>query len=1175
MGQHRLQDERTRPASLEPAVAANQGINQLFGRDLLYVVVASVQLLATAIMSPVLARLLDAEAFGRLATATAIYQFVSVVAVVGLDQVAVLLNSREGGARDARFVVLSGVVYAFGLAGACLALGPLWIKALGTDTFGGVYLLAIIWSAPGAVNLIAVSLLRAQDRLGAFCVVSVTSGIGGQLLGIVLALGISRSDTTYAWGGVVAQFIGLALALRFVRPRWTDTPGKVTTIALRLGVPLAVNAMAVFVLNVGDRVIIQHYLGDAAVGRYQVSYVAGSVVIIVLTVLNQTWLPRMLTVADTRDRWRLIQDARDNLQKVTACLVIALSASSPLLLIIVAPPALRGTDSETLVAVIAAAALPFVDGNATSQNLISRHHTAHVALGTILAAVANVVLCIVWIPQHGILGAAYATLAAFALRAMAFRMSARLTGSTGRVGALYALTVLMGLVVSLAVPIYGAPHLGLFSRSAITVVALAAALAFLLAARRSMSSPPPSKGPHDAMTDTIRPQGLDAIRAATAEVYAAVLGTSRKVAILDFPAHKNAGDGLIYAGQRRYLEDLGVEVLYVCDQYQYRRETVRRLPAETVLLLQGGGNFGDRYSYYQEFRERVISDFPDRKIVQLPQSFEFKDEGNLARSVSVYSQHPDLTLLMRDHWSLQKTQEAFHGCDVRFCPDSALGWRPPHPETPRHPSSDVVALLRTDGETAGGTDVLSYLDPSITVEVADWFSLLGAYRAIYPLSQVPRWAVRAVPLVAAPLAPLVGASYNTLLRVVMGSAVQRLERGRLVVTDRLHALVLSALLGIPVIAMDNANGKIGRTARDYLSSLDGVHFVASPEEAADTARSLLQEGHGKTAARVVAIDDEPTIEVVICCYTERRWDSIVEAVDALAHQERSPDRVVVVVDHNETLLARAERELPERTDLPLTVLPNGRRRGLSGARNTAIEHSQSGLLAFLDDDATPEPGWLAELVRALDEHPAALVSGGYAKPAWIDRRPSWFPPEFDWVIGCTYEGMPTKTTTVRNVHGATMLFRREAFARAGQFTEEVGRVDTIPLGCEETELCIRIQQRVPGSEVVYVPSSIVNHHVSADRTTFRYFYSRCRAEGQSKAAIARLVGAESSTSTERSYVSRTLVRGFVGYVGQAPRRPASAARALVLASGLFVTVLGYAEGRLKSGFARARRNATS
>lgn len=313
-----------------------------------------------------------------------------------------------------------------------------------------------------------------------------------------------------------------------------------------------------------------------------------------------------------------------------------------------------------------------------------------------------------------------------------------------------------------------------------------------------------------------------------------------------------------------------------------------------------------------------------------------------------------------------------------------------------------------------------------------------------------------------------------------------------------------------------------------------------------------------------------TTAVVICAYTLDRWDDLSAAVASAAHQDPPPDELVLVVDHNDLLLQKANDELPGR-HAGLQIIPNTRKQGLSGARNTAVEHVAADVVVFLDDDATADDGWLALLVEPFTDA-AVIAVGGSADPRWSDgeARPATLPTagadhwgELDWVVGCSYAGQPVTTAPLRNVMGCNMSFRRDVFAEVGGFSEDLGRVGKVPLGCEETELCIRAAAARDGSRILFQPSARVRHHVSTDRLTWHYLLRRCYAEGLSKAAVSAMVGQDRALATERGYVTKVLPRGLVRELARAvTRRSAvSAASSLAIIAGLTATVLGYGRGR--------------
>jgi glycosyltransferase involved in cell wall biosynthesis len=300
----------------------------------------------------------------------------------------------------------------------------------------------------------------------------------------------------------------------------------------------------------------------------------------------------------------------------------------------------------------------------------------------------------------------------------------------------------------------------------------------------------------------------------------------------------------------------------------------------------------------------------------------------------------------------------------------------------------------------------------------------------------------------------------------------------------------------------------------------------------------------------------PSTSVVICAYTEARWDDIVRAVESVEHQSAPALEIIIAVDHNDALLERVRSRLPD-----VVAVSNGGERGLSGARNSGLAAASGELVAFLDDDAFAEPDWLARLAEGYAD-PRVLGVGGAVVPLWVSGRPLSFPTEFDWVVGCTYEGMPEQASRVRNFIGANMSFRREMFAEIGGFRSGIGRVGTRPVGCEETELCIRALRHWPDGIILYEPRARVRHTVPAIRAGWRYFASRCYSEGLSKAMVARLWRSGDGLATERAYTFRTLPRGMRRGFADALRGDLSGlGRSAAIVTGLSVTAAGYAVGR--------------
>jgi glucosyl-dolichyl phosphate glucuronosyltransferase len=296
------------------------------------------------------------------------------------------------------------------------------------------------------------------------------------------------------------------------------------------------------------------------------------------------------------------------------------------------------------------------------------------------------------------------------------------------------------------------------------------------------------------------------------------------------------------------------------------------------------------------------------------------------------------------------------------------------------------------------------------------------------------------------------------------------------------------------------------------------------------------------------------ISVVICAYTMDRWNDVLDAVHSVAMQRFAPHEIILVIDHNPSLLERLAVALPD-----VAVMANAGPQGLSGGKNTGVAAAGGDIVAFLDDDAIAEPDWLAVMAEDY-QRPEVSGVGGLTLPLWAGPRPRWFPDEFAWVVGCTYRGMTPGP--IRNLMGGNASFRREVFDLVEGFRSGIGRSHgKRPLGCEETEFCIRLNQAAPETVLLFDDRAVIRHRVPVERATHGYFRTRCYAEGLSKAMVTRSVGTTDGLASERRHAMRALPRGVVAGLRATARGDWSgSARAASIVAGLAYTTAGYAVG---------------
>jgi exopolysaccharide biosynthesis predicted pyruvyltransferase EpsI len=316
---------------------------------------------------------------------------------------------------------------------------------------------------------------------------------------------------------------------------------------------------------------------------------------------------------------------------------------------------------------------------------------------------------------------------------------------------------------------------------------------------------------------------------------AAVVPRRARVALINYPNHHNVGDPALYLGTLRALRRLGARVVYACEHGTYARATLGAKVRSGIdaILINGGGNLGDQYEQ-QDGRERVLTDFPEVPTVQLSQSIWFADAGRRDRFGEIVAGHRDLTLMLRDEASMAVAREHFTTRLV-LAPDMAFGLGPL--ARPAAPVAPIAWLRRVDREAAGATDAA----PDALADPFDWVTATpdeavgGAIgRVVLRTNARLRAAVASRPYLWRPL----WWTFQPLAAHRLDYGLRLLARGQVVVSDRLHGVILPLLMGIPAVAVDNSNGKVASFIATWLADEPSVRLASSHREALEIAGTI-------------------------------------------------------------------------------------------------------------------------------------------------------------------------------------------------------------------------------------------------------------------------------------------------------------------------------------------------
>jgi GT2 family glycosyltransferase len=228
-----------------------------------------------------------------------------------------------------------------------------------------------------------------------------------------------------------------------------------------------------------------------------------------------------------------------------------------------------------------------------------------------------------------------------------------------------------------------------------------------------------------------------------------------------------------------------------------------------------------------------------------------------------------------------------------------------------------------------------------------------------------------------------------------------------------------------------------------------------------------------------AAERTPRVSVLICSY-----NGAATIGETLAHVGRLdyPDFEVIVVDDGSTNgVSKIARQFPVR-------LITQQNQGLSAARNAALNAATGEIVAYLDDDAYPDPHWLTYLVRT-------LLGGNYVGVG----GPNLACPEDGETAECVAHapGGPTHVllddTIAEHIPGCNMAFYREALLDINGFDPQ------FRIAGDDVDICWRLQEA--GGVIAFAPTAQVWHHRRGSVRTFwkqQFNYGRAEADLERK-----------------------------------------------------------------------------
>jgi O-antigen/teichoic acid export membrane protein len=386
----------------------------------------------TFLLLPIYARFLTQSDFGVVSLAGSAALLLAITYRLGLD--AALLRMHfdvEGADRRNLYATLAALSLAC-VAGASLVGILLALVVTGSGAGGPliIWLLALGIAAANTFQFVPSVWLRATDQPGRYLTLAIAAFAAvvtvTVALVVVVRLGAVGSLAGQLAGATVMAGVATVLMLR-MRP-WRFRPAFARQ-ALGFGLPLLPHTIAGWLLNLSDRWLLAILLALpaaqalAAVGVYSLGYQLGYAIGLAAVSFNAAWLPFLYRVGQRPNGPVVLREATSVVITGFAWMAAALAVLAPDLIRLIAPP--EWAPAADVTTVVSFASALNAAGLMLASALYLHRDTRIVPLLTLAAVALNVAINLALIPAIGIMGAAWATVAAYGALALLTGLTAR------------------------------------------------------------------------------------------------------------------------------------------------------------------------------------------------------------------------------------------------------------------------------------------------------------------------------------------------------------------------------------------------------------------------------------------------------------------------------------------------------------------------------------------------------------------------------------------------------------------------------------------------------------------------------------------------------------------------------------------------------------------------------
>ncbi|MBM6845216.1 polysaccharide pyruvyl transferase family protein [Phocaeicola plebeius] len=296
--------------------------------------------------------------------------------------------------------------------------------------------------------------------------------------------------------------------------------------------------------------------------------------------------------------------------------------------------------------------------------------------------------------------------------------------------------------------------------------------------------------------------------------------------LIDLPYFQNVGDILIWQATLDLLKEISYKCLYSCSLDSYIKP--KKIDSNILIILMGGGNYGDLWIRHQEFRHQILNDFPYNPILQLPQSVHFTNETYFKKDIHKFSQHHGkIDFFLRDLNSYNIITTHYKNVNAHLVPDIVFSFNIQRWTKPTiYNQNQTLFVCRQDKERNTNPDIFNII-PQNAIK-ADWppmeknFLRLRVYNKFLYTFFIPldkylntQFSKRFMDFY-----------YKYILKdYIIRSGIKFINAYETIYTTRLHAAIIALLLKKEVYIFDNSYGKIKGAFSHSLLLNAPIHFI--------------------------------------------------------------------------------------------------------------------------------------------------------------------------------------------------------------------------------------------------------------------------------------------------------------------------------------------------------------